>query len=153
MKKLYVLAGAICAVISVSYAQPFGNTDAEVRKQGLFKQLPDSIPIRSSSLQALMLLDAGSNVIMEISRDGHMPLEGTVVYRSEKYNGRIQTISIRSHEFEDALLHLSRVVDENGSVVYRGTWAHPEFADVYLLQQEGRDYLLTKKRFRDLVVE
>jgi hypothetical protein len=153
MKKLYVLAGALCLFGSISYAQPFEMTDTMVRKPGLFQQLPDSIPVSSSSLQALLSLNAGSNVIMEISRNGDLPLEGTVTHHSDKYNGRIRSVSIRARDHEGAVLFLSRTVQDNGDIVFRGNWTHREFADVYLLSRHGQDYLLTKKRFRELIME
>ena len=152
MKHLYLLA-LVSIMSHVSVAQTVGVNDPKEKKPGLFRQLPDSIPVEISSLDALLALNAGSEVMIDLSLSRQYPLRGTVIASSEKYNGRFHAVSVRSSMFEGAVFFLSKSIQEDGKEIFRGTWMHKDYADIYTLVYNGKNYALLKKRFHDLVME
>jgi hypothetical protein len=152
MKNLYLLA-LVSLVCNVSNAQTVGINDPRLKKQGLFRQLPDSIPVDINSLEALLTLNAGSEVMIDLSLSRQHPLKGTVIASSEKYNGKIHAVSVRSSTPEGAVFYLSKSIHEDGRETYRGTWMHKDYADIYALVYNGKEYALLKKKLHDLVME
>lgn len=152
MKKLYLLV-LVSAIAYTSPAQTVGINENKERKQGLFRQLPDTIPVELSSLQALLRLQAGSEVTMELSRSQQHPIQGTVVASSDQQNGQRQAVSVRTPGNEGAVFHISKVVLEDGKEMYRGTWMHRDYNEIYVLTHTGKEYVLLKKKFKDLVME
>ena len=152
MKKLYLLV-LVSAIALTSQSQTVGINENREKKQGLFLQLPDTIPVEVSSLQALLRLQAGSEVVMNLSFSRRHPLEGTVVASSDQQNGKRRSVSVRTPANEGAVFHLSKTILDDGRELYRGTWMHRDYNEIYVLSQTGSEYLLLKKKFKDLVME
>ena len=148
---MYLLGIALALTLN-AVSQVGGINEAKDRKPGLFAQMPDTIPVEISTLNALVNLEAGSEVILPLT-EARLPFKGTVMANAEKYNGRIHSVSVRSSTHQGAIFHLSRSEMEDGAVVFRGTWMHKDFAELYQLLRQPTGYLLIKKKFTDLVIE
>jgi hypothetical protein len=151
MKRLYVYLLVHVFLFELS-AQTFPLSGIQ-RKSGLFTQLPDSITVDIPSLEALLRLSAGSEISMDISSTGRLPIQATVISTSEKYNGRIHSMSLRATGYEGAVLHLSKTILENGKIQFRGTWVHREFEEIFVLAPQGQEYALVKKKFNEVFME
>ena len=146
------LLGIAWALSFNAVSQVAGINEAKDRKPGLFAQMPDSIAVEISTLNALVNLEAGSDVVIPLS-EARLPLKGTVLANSQKFNGRIHSVSLRSSTAPGAIFHLTRTVLDDGSVVFRGTWMHRDYSELYQLTGNAGNYLLVKKKFTDLVIE
>ena len=152
MKKLYLLV-LVNVIAFTSQAQTVGINENKERKQGLFRQLPDTIPVELSSLQAILRLQAGSEVVIDLSQSRQHPIQGTVVASSDQQNGKRRSVSVSTPKNEGAVFHISNVVLDDGKEMYRGTWMHKDYNEIFVLTHTGREYVLLKKKFKDLVME
>lgn len=158
MKNLMTLAACVCLAFTGMVASAQTNDHAPLNepnhnRPGLFTNLPDRIEMSVETLQRLVASERGTLVSITSSTDRAIaPIEGAVVSRS-KTTEPIQTVIVRSTNFNGANLTLSRFTDEEGLVQYSGRILSIHHGDAYVLQQEEGQYVLIRKKLTSLLQE
>lgn len=157
MKSLrtYVLSAALalCSIPSLAQHDHAPVNEPNLNKPRLFNALPEKITVNVASFSDMLNSAPGRPALLSLSADNSLRFEGEVISTSSKYDNKIQTVVIRSTNFDGARFTLSRVVNPNGQVVYRGRIISFAHGDLYELEQQAGEYKLVKKNFHDLVNE
>jgi hypothetical protein len=146
---LCLLLSFICATTSAQNKIPVNEPD--LNKPKLFANLPDKIPVDISSLQSLLNAENGKEVSLKLGQNTLNKFNGKVVSKVNTDN--IQSVVIRSGNFNGATFTLSSSTQPNGTVKFTGRIISFQHGDLYELQNQNDQYLLIKKNFYDLINE
>jgi hypothetical protein len=144
-----LLLSFICATTSAQNKIPVNEPD--LKKPKLFANLPDKIPVDISSLQSLLNAESGKEVSLKLGQNTLSNFNGKVVSKINTDN--IQSVVIRSGNFNGATLTLSSSAQTNGTVKFTGRIISFQHGDLYELQNQNDQYILIKKNFYDLINE
>ena len=150
-----VLCAAItlCSISSFAQEQHPTLNEPNLNKPRLFSNLPDKIKLNITDFNALLGTALGSPTRLNLSTDNNLRFEGEVISSVSKYDNKLQTVVIRSSNFNGANLTLSRIVGSDGQVKYRGRIISFAHGDLFELENIDGQYQLVKKNFYDLVNE
>jgi hypothetical protein len=149
----------LCACIALgSYAASAQTETVPVNepnynKPKLFQGLPDNINISIDKLNALLNTSVGKSVSTDLSKDASFQFNGEVISTVSKYEGKVQSVVIRSANYEGANLTISKIINEDGSISYKGRLISFKNADLYELQEKNGQLTLVKRNYYDLVNE
>jgi len=149
----------LCACIVLGSLAASAQTDKvpinepNYNKPKLFEGLPDNINISIDKLNALLNSSVGKSVSTDISKDASFQINGEVVSTVSKYEGKIQSVVIRSANYEGATLTISKITNEDGTISYKGRLISFKNADLYELQEKNGQLVLVKRNYYDLVNE
>lgn len=143
----------LCAFVTFAQVSQAPVNEPDLNKPRLFSQFPDKILISTSKINDLFNSHPGEAAVISLTTDNSAQFRGEVISTSSKYENKLQTVLIRSTNFEGARLSISRVVDENGQISYRGRILSFSHGDLYELENHEGQYQLVKKNFYDLVNE
>ncbi len=144
---------ALCSLGSFAQEKPVPVNEPDYNKPKLFTGLPDQVQINSDDLNNLFSTPLGRGTSLRFTDDTQLRFEGEVVSSGSKYGNSLQTVVVRSSNFNGANLTLSKVTQSDGSVVYRGRIISLSHGDLYELQQRDGRYVFVKRNFYDLVNE
>ncbi|MEI9945926.1 MAG: hypothetical protein WDN26_17105 [Chitinophagaceae bacterium] len=124
-------------------------------KPKLFTNLPDQVPVDITELKTLITgnATAGKEVQLRSSDSRITSFKGKIVSAASKYNYKMQSVVIRSTEFNGATLTLSSSVQPDGTITYTGRIISFQHGDLYVLEKQNDNYILVKKNYYDLVNE
>jgi len=154
--RILLLCGCIpiCSLFSTAKAQSFVLNEPNYNKPLLFDRLPGVLPVSIENLNNLVNSKTGAGISMVFSSGGQTILfEGTVSAASSKYEDKLQTVVIKSGNYDGATLYISKVKTDDGHIKYNGRLMGLEFGDLYVLRQKDGAFELVKKGFYDLVNE
>ena len=117
----------------------------------LFANLPDKINVDISDLQSIVGAQTGKSVSLRLRENALQSFKGEVISRSD--DNRIQSVVIRSTDFNGATLTLSSSAQPNGTVKFSGRIISLKHADAYELQKQNDQYIFIKKNFYDIINE
>jgi hypothetical protein len=120
---------------------PVNQRPAE--KASLFSQLPAKISCSASSLQNMFKVAVNSPVSIAVNPD--MKVEGLVIAKATISPEQL-SINIRCSNFQDALLNISRIKENDGSFSFIGRMVSPRHGDVLLLWQEKGQYAFIRQK-------
>ena len=157
MKNLrtYVLCVSISLYSLCATAQT-GNVpvnEPNYNKPLLFQTLPDNIRLDMSSVSYLFNNVVGSTVSTDLSQTTGFRFDGQVVSSVSKYDNKIVSVVVRSTNYPGALLNISRITDDAGSISYTGRIISLQNGDLFELKNIDNQFVFVKKRFYDLVNE
>jgi hypothetical protein len=158
MRNLKPLCAAIvlliCAVSS-NAQETAPLSEPNYKRPQLFGSLPDNIKVNIQSLKALLKASNGEAIASDLGNSGSsFRLNGQVVSTASKFNNTMQSVVIRSSDFNGARLTFTQRTNDDGTISYIGRIISFEHADVYELQQkDDGSYEFVKKKFYDLVNE
>ncbi|MCX8020683.1 MAG: hypothetical protein N2747_09345 [Chitinophagaceae bacterium] len=118
----------------------------------LFNGLPDRIPVSVVDLSRWMEAPVGTRITFNLTENNTANFSGDVVSTGLQ-NEKAQSVVIRSVNFQGACFSISRVIQEDGSELYRGRILSFRHGDAYVLEKTDNQYWLIKKGFYDLVNE
>jgi len=147
---LTLLLSIFCATASAQKNIPINEPDQN--KPKLFTNLPDRIPVDISNLENLMMVGTGKDVSLKLGDKDLQGFSGKVVSVTNKYNN-INSVVIRSSNFNGAILTLSSSTKPDGTVKFTGRIISFQHGDLYELQNQNNQYILIKKNFYDLINE
>jgi hypothetical protein len=78
---------------------------------------------------------------------------GDVVSTINKYANSMQSVVVRSNNFNGASLSVTKIIAVDGKVSYVGRIISFKHGDVYELQSQNNELVLVKRKFNDLVNE
>ena len=158
MKNLRTSVLCVCITFCSLFAAAQKNdgipiNEPDYNKPKLFQGLPDNIPVSIDNLNSLFGIQIGRPVRVNLSTSSSFQLEGEIVSTASKYNNSIQSVVIRSTNYNGARLTISKITDENGVLIYRGRIISLQHGDSYELQNLNGSYTLVKRNLYDLVNE
>jgi hypothetical protein len=139
-----------CGVASAQKNIPINEPDQN--KPKLFTNLPDRISVDISHLENLLTVETGKEVSLKLGNKDLPGFNGKVISVVNKYNN-INSVVIRSSNFNGAILTLSSSTKSDGTVKFTGRIISFEHGDLYDLQNQNDQYILIKKNFYDLINE
>ena len=157
MKSLYTTVFCVCSTIlslqAAAQTEKVPVNKPDLNKPALFASLPDKIAVSSDNLNNLLSSSIGRSVSVDMASDHDMGFEGEVISTTSKYNNSIQSIVIRSTNYNGARLTISKITGADGAITYSGRIISMQHGDVYELQKEADNFVLVKRKFYDLLNE
>jgi hypothetical protein len=142
------------SLCSAAQAQKVPVTEPDYNKPKLFSNLPETIPVSIDNLNNLVNAKPGININTTLSTDSRTaPFQGNVVSAVSKYDNKVQTVVIKSTNYNGATLTISKIKKDDGSISYIGRLISFQHGDLYVLQQKDGGFMLVKKNFYDVVNE
>ena len=157
MKNLRTPVLCLCAMLFslCSFAQnekdPINEPD--YKKPKLFSNLPDKIPVSIDKINDLLGTPLGHVASLKLAESSAIQFDGEVISKTSKYENSIQSIIIRSTNFNDARFTISKITKADGSVSYTGRVISFQHGDLYELQNQSGQFVLVKRKFYDMVNE
>lgn len=149
--------GVICLLLSVCFIQASAQEQKplvnqyDFNKPKLFKELPDRINLDLSKFEYVFDFEVGQNVSLPLSQN--FTLKGAVVSRAEDVAANVKSVVVKSTNRVGATLALSRIINENNTITYRGRIMSFKHGDAYEVVAENGAYFLIKKGLYDLYDE
>ncbi len=144
----------ICSLYSAAQDQKAVVNEPNYNKPRLFDNLPAVIPVSIENLNGLVNSKAGSSINTTFATDARTAsFEGNVVSAISKYEDKVQTVVIKSTNYNGATLYISRVITEDGTIKYNGRLMSFQHGDLYVLQPKAGGFELVKKNYYDVINE
>ena len=126
-------------------------TNYDLNKPKLFKELPDRISLRMNDFDNLFSYEVGKNVNLHFTQGFNF--NGIVVSKAEDPAANVKSVVIKCFERAGATFTLSRIINENNTITYRGRIMSFKHGDAYDVVVENGSYFLIKKGLYDLYDE
>ena len=156
MKNLRTPILCVCITLyslcSFAQSQELRANGPNSYKPKLFQSLPENISVNAASLNNLLNVQVGHSVSINLSDNSQFQFEGQVVSVSSQENN-IQTVVIRSTNYNGARMTLSKITNADGTISYSGRILSFQHADLLELKNKDGHYILVKRKFNDLVNE
>jgi len=145
----------LCSLYSAAQDQKVIVNEPNYNKPRAFDNFPEVIPVSIYNLNNLVNSKTGVSINTTFSADAKTaPFEGQVVSAVSKYEDKVQTVFIKSTNYNGATLYISKVIAEDGSVTYNGRlMTNFQHGDLYVLQPKDGGFVLVKKNFYDVINE
>jgi hypothetical protein len=144
----------VCSLYSAAQDQKVIINEPNYNKPRLFDNLPEVIPVSIDNLNGLVNSKTGVSIKTTFSNDTKTAsFEGNVVSVISKYDDKVQTVVIKSTNYNGATLYISKVITGDGTIKYNGRLMSFQHGDLYVLQQKEGGFVLVKKNFYDVVNE
>ena len=145
---------SLCSLFSAAQDQKVIINEPNYNKPRLFDNLPEVIPVSIDNLNSLVNTKTGTLISTTLSSDPRTaPFEGNVVSSVSKYENKVQTVVIKSTNYNGATLYISKVITEDGTTKYNGRLMSFQHGDLYVLQQKDGGFALVKKNYYDVINE
>ena len=144
----------VCSLYSGAQESKVIVNEPNYNKPRLFDNLPPVIPVSIDNLNGLVNSKAGSIINTSFAADAKTAsFEGHVVSVVSKYEDKLQTVVIKSTNYNGATLYISRVITEDGTIKYNGRLVSFQHGDLYVLQPKDGGFELVKKNYYDVINE
>ena len=157
MKNLRTTTLCVCLTLyslcSSAQNQKIPINEPDYNKPKLFENLPDKIPVSLDNITSLFNSSVGRPVNISLAEGRQFQFEGQVVSTASKFENTLQSIVVRSTNYNGATLTVSRITSPEGIVTYTGRIISFQHGDLYELQNKDGIYTLVKRNFYDLVNE
>jgi hypothetical protein len=130
----YLLVALLCLTTAASYSQ--ANT-----KPSLFANQADRIELSETMLRDAFNSRPGETITFNLSST--FTITGVVLSNEAKYSN-LTSVVVRATEFDNALLHISKVVNEDNSISYVGRIMNERAADGFEIKKEASGYSFQK---------
>ena len=137
----------LSAIVSNSQEQKIPLNEPDQNKPRLFSNLPDKIPVTLTNIDNILSAPVGRNSQFRLSEDNTLQFAGEVVSTASKYNNSIQSVVIRSDDFNGARLTISKITNPDGSIRYSGRIISFKHGDLYELENQDGQLVLVKKNY------
>jgi hypothetical protein len=122
-------------------------------KPKLFAGLPETVTLNINTLTDLLQAPIGQQVRITLSGNQPFAFEGLVISSANKYENSIQSVVIRSTNFNGAILSFSKIIIDEKKINYTGRIVSMQHGDVYILKTENNQFMFVKKNIQELVME
>lgn len=144
---------ALCSLGSLAQNKTIPLNEPDRNKPKLFANMPDKIPVSATELNELFTTQVGRSANLNPSSSLQAKFEGEVISVSDQSVEGLQSIVIRSTNFNGARLSFSKTTHADGTVTYTGRIISFQHGDLYELQTQQGQLVLVKRNFYDLVNE
>jgi len=148
------LLGIMLCVIGLSAATQTYTADFNqpaTNSANIFHDLPDRIYLSVENLNTLMNTPIGLSVSMNLSVHSPFQIEGQLVSVSE--NEIVRTIVIRSSNYKNARLTLTKMKNQDGSISYNGKFKSFQNEEMLELNNIDGRVVFIKRKYIDLARE
>ena len=144
----------LCSLFAAAQTGKVTVNEPNYNKPHLFDKLPGVIPVSIENLNDLVNTKTGVNINTTLSSDAKTALfEGQVISAVSNYDSKVQTVIIRSTNYNGATLSISKVTGDDGAITYNGLLMSFQSGDLFVLQEKDGGFVLLKKNFYDVVNE
>jgi hypothetical protein len=143
----------LCSLSAAAQIQTYRNNNPESIAHKLFQNQPDNISVNVENLNTLVNTPVGQAVSINLSDKSQFLFEGQVVSASDKDERIVQTVVIRSTNYNGARLTLSKIITDDGTIIYSGRIMSYQHDDLLELKKQDGHYALIKRKYNDLVNE
>ena len=150
---LCILFAFATLCVSAQEQEKIPLNEPDYSKPRLFTRLPESIPVSVARADEMISSPAGRISQFSLDEAGKVQVEGEVVSAASKYNNTIQSVVIRTAQFEGARLTLSRVVLADGKIRYTGRIISFQHGDMYVLEEKDGQQAFVRKTYYELINE
>ncbi|MFN8253199.1 MAG: hypothetical protein U0V75_15120 [Ferruginibacter sp.] len=126
-----VLSYVLLVLCTLTAATAFSQTQGS--KPALFNQYPSKISCTQTAIEQLFTAYAGQDISFSCS--DNFLFQGKTASNTTKYNS-LQTVVIRSAQFADAILVISKITGADHTSTFRGRIINTKYADGYELEQD-----------------
>lgn len=137
--------GVLCIFISFNLA-----AQAQATKPSVFNAYPSTLSISESALQNLFNFNANQETVINFGSNFLFPCK---VLRNETKYGNMQTVIIRSSAFDNAMLQVTKIINRDQSVVYKGRIINERAADGFEIIKKPSGLYELKKFETDRILE
>ncbi len=125
-----------------------GSASAQV-KQAAFKALPANIALSPAIFQ--QIFDADDNSAIQLAFSDQFTFRGMVMSNRKPYPN-LQTVIVKTDEFQNALLQFSKIIGPDQQVSYTGKIIPIHASDGYSLKKdEKQQYHLEKFELKNML--
>jgi hypothetical protein len=156
----YLKSSGLSLLFLLFAAPAFTQSEASINnsdqtKPFLFSGFPDRIAVDINDLKTVFsdIASKGTNVAIKFADQTLPGFKGETVSTASKYNNSIQSVVIRSTQFNGATLTLSSSTATDGAARYTGRIISFQHADMYVLVKENGKYYFIKKKYDDIINE
>lgn len=144
----------ICSLHSAAQDTKVIVNEPNYNKPRLFDNLPSVIPVSIENLNDLVNSKAGAPINTSFATDARTAsFQGNVVSAVSKSEDKVQTVVIKSTNYNGATLYISRVITEDGTIKYNGRLMSFQHGDLFVLQPKDGGFELVKKNYYDVINE
>jgi hypothetical protein len=137
MKQLFV-----CSLLLVCLSFSKTSFSQVSSKPNLFNNYPSLIACNENTLQNIFNATEGQNISVAFSNN--FSFVGNVSANIVKYSN-LQTVTITASQLDNALLCISKIINEDNSITYTGRILNTNYADGYVIAKNRiGNYELTK---------
>ena len=155
----FLKTSALGVLLSVCMLQMAAQQDTkklpvsqyDYNKPKLFKDLPDRINVPLKNFDNVFDFEVGKSVDLPFA--SNFQFSGTVVSKAEDVASNVKSIVIKSTNKVGATLALSRMINPDNTITYRGRIMSFKHGDAYEIANENGSYYLVKKGLYDLYEE
>jgi hypothetical protein len=155
----FLKTSALGVLLSVCMLQVAAQQDTkklpisqyDFNKPKLFKDLPDRINVPLKNFDNVFDFEVGKSVDLPFA--SNFQFSGTVVSKAEDVASNVKSIVIKSTNKVGATLALSRMINPDNTITYRGRIMSFKHGDAYEIANENGSYYLVKKGLYDLYEE
>ena len=115
----------------------------QISKPKLFKGLPERVHVDFKEIDDAFNYETGKSVMLKMSSD--FIVAGHIISKAEDAAAGVKTIVVRDANRPGATLSLSRYINQNNTLSYRGMFMSFKHADAYEVVSENGEYFLIKK--------
>lgn len=157
MKNPRIPALCLCAMLFslCTFAQNHKDlvNEPDNKKPKLFSSLPDRIPLSIDKINDLLGTPVGQSTKLKSTENAAFEFDGEIISKASRQENNIESVVIRSSNFNGANLTISKIILADGTVTYAGRIISFQHSDLYELQQQNGQFVLVKRNFIDLVNE
>ncbi len=157
MKNLRTIALCVTIPLVSLYSSAQTNSipinEPNPNKPTMFQSMPDNFPVNVDNITSLFSAETGRTVTLNLSDVVSFRFDGQVVSSVSKYNNTIQSVVVRSANFNGAVLTISRISDENGNISYTGRIISMQHGDLFELKNINNQLVMVKRKFNEVVNE
>lgn len=147
----FVALLGVSSLFSSAQEQRVPINEPDYNKPRLFADLPQKMNVTISDMESLFDLSVGTPVMAKLNKS--FPFKGIIVSKAGTAQSQAQSVVIRSTTRQGAVLTLSKIVNADGSFIYRGRILSRESIDAYEMVKENDQYVLEKKNYYEMVRE
>ncbi len=122
-----------------------------VDKPKLFQDLPERLPVQTSALESFLNKPIGQGAAIQLGNQ--FVLQGQIVSAANKFNNSVQSSVIRSSNREGACFSFTKVVNQDGTIIWKGRIISMMHGDGYEIVNENGQYYLQKRDFYEMMNE
>ena len=138
---------ALCILLSITFI-----TQAQVAssaRPNLFTSFSANIPASVNELDKAFTAAPGSSIQFNFANK--LPFSGVVLSSVQRYSN-LSSVIIKSSLLQNALLSISRRINDDNSVTYVGRIINEKYADGYeLIKDNAGNYSFNKIKTQDLI--
>lgn len=157
MKNLRLPALCLCAMLFSICSNAQNDKDPinepQNKKPKLFSNLPDRIPLSIEKINDLLGTPVGQSTKLKSTENAGFDFDGEIVSKASRQDNNIESVVVRSSNFNGANLTISKIVLADGTVTYAGRIISFQHSDLFELQQQNGQFVFVKRNFSDLVNE